>query len=124
MTRGGAALGRWLVLGALALAAGCAPKAPPPPPAAPAPPPAPAAEVNVPTPSLLDLTVTDLRARFGEPHQSRRDGGAEVWNYEVPDLCRLNLVLQRMGRTQKVVHAQARLEPGATEADCLHRLSR
>ena len=119
----GAALGRWLALGALALAAGCAPKPPPPPPA-PIPPPAPAVEVNVPVTSLLDLTVADLRTRFGEPHQSRRDGGAEVWNYEVPSLCRLNLVLQRMGRTQKVVHAQARIEPGGTEADCLRRLGR
>ncbi|MCC6716881.1 MAG: hypothetical protein IT555_03275 [Acetobacteraceae bacterium] len=80
------------------------------------------AEHNVPTPSLLDLTTQDLRARFGEPQQQRRDGGAEVWNYEAADVCRLNLVLQRQRRAQKVVHAQARMDEGGSEGECLSRL--
>jgi hypothetical protein len=107
----------------LALLAGCAaprPPAPPPVPVSPGPP----VEVNVPTPSLLDLDAPALRARFGPPIQARRDGGAEIWNYEAADFCRLNLVLQRLGRTQRVVHAQARMDDGGTEAMCLSRLER
>jgi len=51
-------------------------------------------EANVPMDSLLHVRTGELRARFGDPHAQRRDGGAIVWNYEADGLCRLNLVLQ------------------------------
>lgn len=110
----------------LALVAGCAAPAPQGSGRAPAiPTPAgPASDVNVPTPSLLELRVPELRARFGEPGSTRRDGGAEIWTYEALGTCRLNLVLQRERGTQKVVHAQARMPAGGAEAVCLERLGR
>lgn len=108
----------------LALLASCAAPTPAPPPV-----PAPAAvlppgDVNVPTPALLELRAPELRARFGEPRSTRRDGGADIWTYEAPGTCRLNLVLQRDRGTLKVVHAQARMPAGGGEAVCLERLER
>ena len=115
--------GAWWAV--LALLSACT--APPPPGAAPAPQgetaiavPPPAA---VPVQALLYESAGAVRARFGDPHAQRRDGGAVVWNYEADGLCRLNLVLQGVrGTAQQVVHAQARLSQGGTEAACLERL--
>jgi len=82
-------------------------------------------EANVPMDSLLHVRTGELRARFGDPHGQRRDGGAIVWNYEADGLCRLNLVLQGVrGAPAEVVHAQARLSEGGSEAACLERLQR
>ena len=106
----------------LALVAGCAAPGPMPKPAMTGTGVAPAVDVSVPTPALLELRAPDLRARFGEPGQTRRDGGAEIWNYEMPGMCRLNLVLQRDRGAQKVVHAQARMATGGTEDRCLRAL--
>lgn len=90
------------------------------------PPPAadtPAAEASVPMDSLLHVRTGELRARFGDPHAQRRDGGAIIWNYEADGVCRLNLVLQGVrGAAAEVVHAQARMAPGGTEANCFERL--
>jgi hypothetical protein len=81
------------------------------------------AETSLPVDSLLYERASAVRARFGDPHAQRRDGGAVVWNYEADGLCRLNLVLQGVrGAPQQVVHAQARLSEGGTEAVCLERL--
>jgi len=83
------------------------------------------AEANLPMDVLLEVQGSTLRARFGEPHQARRDGGAQVWNYEAPGLCRLNLVMQSVRRAPlKVVHAQARMAGGGTEETCLRQLER
>ena len=111
-------------LAVFALMAGCAAPVPPAPSTPPAPAPVLVGDVNVPTPAQLELRAPELRGRFGEPHQARRDGGAEIWNYEASGLCRLNLVLQRERGTQKVVHAQARMPAGGAEAVCLERLGR
>jgi hypothetical protein len=111
-------------MAALALLAGCAqppaapPGTPPPPPATAAPP------TNLPLPGLLYLPTPAVQARFGPPHHTRRDGGAEVWGYDAPATCSVNLVLQRERGGQKVVHAQARLAPGANEAACLRAIER
>lgn len=79
----------------------------------------------VPVQALLYESAGAVRARFGDPHAQRRDGGAVVWNYEADGLCRLNLVLQGVrGTAQQVVHAQARLSEGGTQAACLERLRR
>lgn len=84
---------------------------------------APAAEASVPMDSLLHVRTGELRARFGDPHAQRRDGGAIIWNYEADGVCRLNLVLQGVrGAAAEVVHAQARMAPGGTEANCFERL--
>jgi len=81
------------------------------------------AETSLPVDTLLYERASAVRARFGDPHAQRRDGGAVVWNYEADGLCRLNLVLQGVrGAPQQVVHAQARLSEGGTEAACLERL--
>lgn len=81
------------------------------------------AEVSLPVESLLHERASAVRARFGDPHAQRRDGGAVVWNYEADGLCRLNLVLQGVrGAPAEVVHAQARLSEGGTEGACLERL--
>ncbi len=81
------------------------------------------AEANVPLDQLLHVRTGELRARFGDPHAQRRDGGAIVWNYEADGLCRLNLVLQGVrGAPAEVVHAQARIAEGGSEAACLDRL--
>jgi len=89
------------------------------------PPAATLAEANLPMDVLLEVQGSTLRARFGEPHQERRDGGAQVWNYEAPGLCRLNLVMQSVRRAPlKVVHAQARMAGGGTEETCLRQLER
>ena len=118
---------RWVGMGALALIGACTP---PPSPPLPSPQPglaepaAPVAPPTVATPSLLEVRAPELLARFGEPAQRRRDGGAEVWVYEVAGTCRLNLVLQRDRGTQSVVHAQARLVPPASVAVCLDGLGR
>ena len=119
---------RWAGAVALVLIAGCAPQGgprmgAPRVPALPADPPL-SAEVTVPISSLLDARGQDLVARFGEPGQRRRDGGAEVWNYEAPGLCRLNLVMQRQRGTQLVVHAQARMARGGTEMACVGGLEK
>ena len=106
----------------LVLMAGCA--APAPLKAPPAPTPVVQGDVNVATPTLLELRAPELRARFGEPGRARRYGGAEIWNYEAPGVCRLNLVLQRERGGLKVVHAQARMAGGGTEAACLRGLER
>ena len=111
-------------LAVFALMAGCAAPVLPVPPAPPAPVPVLVGDVNVPTPALLELRAPDLRGRFGEPHQARRDGGAEIWNYEAPGLCRLNLVLQRERGSLTVVHAQARMAAGGSEDACLRALER
>lgn len=114
-------------LAALAVLAGCAqPAAPPAPPrpAAPLPGSEPAPPAALPLPGLLELRSPQLQARFGPPHQTRRDGGAEVWGYEAPGTCSVNLVLQRERGGPKVVHAQARLAPGANEAGCLRAIER
>ncbi len=80
-------------------------------------------EASLPVETLLYERASAVRARFGEPHAQRRDGGAVVWNYEADGLCRLNLVLQGVrGAPQQVVHAQARLFEGGTETACLERL--
>ena len=115
----GARLGIVVLPAAVLLMAGCAA---PPVPQAPVSAPAIAGYVNVPTPVLLELRAPDLRARFGEPRGTRRDGGAEIWHYEASGLCRLNLVLQRERGTQKVVHAQARMAGGGNEDMCLRAL--
>jgi hypothetical protein len=73
---------------------------------------------------LLYLPTPAVQARFGPPHHTRRDGGAEVWGYDAPATCSVNLVLQRERGGQKVVHAQARLAPGANEAACLRAIER
>jgi hypothetical protein len=83
----------------------------------------PPAEASLPMDSLLHVRTSELRARFGDPHDQRRDGGAIVWNYEADGVCRLNLVLQGVrGTPAEVVHAQARMAPGGTEATCFDRL--
>lgn len=111
-------------LAVFALMAGCAAPVPPAPSTPPAPAPVLVGDVNVPTPALLELRAPELRGRFGEPHQARRDGGAEIWNYEASGLCRLNLVLQREHGSLKVVHAQARMAAGGSEDACLRALER
>lgn len=124
------AMHHWAWLGMAALAAGCAAPqqdASSVSPAAMIATPAPAvpqAETSVPVESLLYLRASQVRARFGEPHETRRDGGAQVWNYEADGLCRLNLVMQSLRRAPlTVVHAQARLASG-TDRDCLSALGR
>ncbi len=83
----------------------------------------PPAEAILPVESLLHVRTSELRARFGDPHGQRRDGGAIVWNYEADGVCRLNLVLQGVrGAAAEVVHAQARMAPGGTEEACFDRL--
>ncbi|MCX7375816.1 MAG: hypothetical protein NTY94_03655 [Alphaproteobacteria bacterium] len=83
----------------------------------------PPAEATLPVDSLLHVRTGELRARFGDPHGQRRDGGAIVWNYEADGVCRLNLVLQGVrGAAAEVVHAQARMAPGGTEEACFDRL--
>ncbi len=83
----------------------------------------PPAEATLPVDSLLHVRTGELRARFGDPHGQRRDGGAIVWNYEADGVCRLNLVLQGVrGAAAEVVHAQARMAPGGTEDACFDRL--
>ena len=116
----------WAWVAALVLIAGCA--APParhevtvPPPAPPA---APPAEATVAAESLLEVQTPALLARFGQPSEQRRDGGAQVWVYDRPALCRLNLVLQRERQAWKVVHALARVAPGVDAASCLAGLER
>jgi hypothetical protein len=127
------AMRHWAWLGMAALAAGCAAPqqaAAPPSPAAmittPTPsPPQPQAETNVPVESLLYVRAAQVRARFGEPHETRRDGGAQVWNYEAEGQCRLNLVMQSLRRAPlTVVHAQARLTGETTDKACLSVLGR
>ncbi len=113
---------RWVGVSALVLVGACTP--PPAPPLRVAEPAPPAGPATVATPSLLEVRAPELLARFGEPAQRRRDGGAEIWVYESAGLCRLNLVLQRERGTPKVVHAQARLVPPAGEASCLDGLGR
>jgi len=84
--------------------------------------PEPPAPANVALPGLLELRAPELRTRFGAPRQTRRDGGAEIWNYEAPGTCTVNLVLQRERGGQKVVHAQGRLAAGVQAAACLRAI--
>ena len=119
---------RWLLwLALLAVPVACA--APPAPQANATPGQGVAGKAYLPPPraaDLLDADPTEVLRALGPPDLRRPEGSAEVWLYDAPDRCRLDVVFYGLPGgppgERRVAHVAIRLvppQPPGDEAACL-----